>query len=139
MNHKENMTTDTVRFFIYRDCIAATSDIENGTFLNEVKFRKNKECGIIVALKNVLMPKEVKDAILARYECDNSVAKISIYCNQESEEKIKSLFLLGFGNHLIATDGFNVIIDENTDLKLLDEVPECDNVVPPEFMTYINS
>lgn len=120
------------RIFAYKGNLGATTDLENGKFLNDLT--KPDQLGCVIDTKEVEITKDAKELIKKAKREGGSFAEIMLTKHTAGGS---SIGLLGFGKHQFGKD-FN--IGRDCDLSVLDDCIEMnDDIIPEDYKIFINS
>jgi hypothetical protein len=113
----------TLSIFSYKNILAATSDLENGKFINDIK--GSGQLGVVVALENVEITEAAKQLIKKAPREKGSFACIMIMDN--------AIGLMGFRYHLFQDE--DLCISRDCILESLDKIDIMDeSQIPDDFI-----
>ena len=128
------MSNLTLQIFTYKGQVGALSDIENGTFLNDVK--GSSQLGVVVASANVGISQEAKDLIKEKHRREGgSFAPLMI---TPSEKSNGSIGILGFGRHLLTDMDGIIAISRDCDLSVLENCQLIENNPEDTFIEFVD-
>lgn len=128
------MSNLTLQIFAYKGQVGALSDIENGTFLNDVK--GSSQLGVVVASKDIGISQEAKDLIKEKYHREGgSFAPLML---TPSEKTNGSIGILGFGRHLLTDMDGMISISSDCDLSVLDKCQLIENNPEDTFIEFVD-
>lgn len=125
----------TLLFFTYRGNLAATTDIANGSFINEPM--APSQLGCVVDTKNVAMTSEAKKIIKSAGRESGSFAVLMLISHANKKPWEGSVAVMGWHKHHFGT---NVKIGRECDLEVLDHIEIDDGIqIPEDYIEYIDS
>lgn len=132
----------TLKIFVYKGVVGATTDVENGTFLNDLSTPGNM--GAVVLTQHVVMTQEAKDLILQARREGGSFAPLML--TRHSKDAVTnpgeaSVGVLGLGHHLISDypESKHVLIGRDCSLEILDEITVEEFDAPQGFKDFVDS
>lgn len=126
----------TLKIFEYKGVVAASSDIENGKFLNDIESPSNM--GVVVHTDNVVITPTALDILKNNYDrAGGSFSHIMV--TRHADESGGSVGLLGLHTHMITSPGESVVeYSRDCDLSILDDIEVEDFTLPEEFVQFVD-
>lgn len=115
----------TLQIFSHGSVLGAKSDIDNGTFINDI--HADGQMGVVIALNEISITADAKDLLM---QCDRDGGSFApIMITRHEGEGVDahgkgSIGMMGFGCHLFDTT--EPLLSRDCDVTLLDDV-EVDN------------
>lgn len=124
----------TILIYAHKTSIGATSDIESGTFLNDVT--AEGQMGVVVNVKDIaITSKALKLMKESHTRAGGSFSGIML---NKGDNGASNVGLLGFGLHGIAI-GEPTEFSRDCDLSVLDEIRVDDDItVPTDFIKFVD-
>lgn len=120
------------QIFEYKGFIGATTDLENGEFINDPT--EDGQLGCVVASENVDISPTAKKVIKESYQREGgSFAEFML--TSYSDDSGSSVGFLGFHRHHL---GRSVCIGRDCDLDVLDNLNEVEIEVPDDYKEFID-
>ncbi len=118
----------TIKIFSYKGKLGATSDTENGTFMNDIK--NGNQLGVVVDVEHITITEEAKPLFTKLPRVGGSFAGCML---TKSDKGGYSVGLLGFGAHAITEIG------RTCDLSVVDEIKVDNEIeVPQDFKDFVD-
>jgi len=122
------------QIFAYKKNLGATTDIEGGTFINNIK--APGQLGCVVSTSEIQISKEAKELIRKASREGGSFAEIMLTKHSNSDEHGKSsIGLMGFRLHHFGKD-FN--ISRDCELSVLEDCEEVVDNTPDGYKDFID-
>jgi hypothetical protein len=124
----------TLNIFVYKGYLGATTDIENGKFLNDVEGKSQLGCVVDIAESQI--SQEALDFIKTNVvKGGGSFAELML---TEVTDGSMNIGVMGFGRHLLATPDSPPEIGRLCELKVLYHVSIVEDNVPEDFKHYVD-
>lgn len=125
----------TLKFFEYNGFVGATTDIENGVFLNDLK--SSGQMGCVVHTNFVVMSEAAKKLIMNANREGGSFSNLML--TRHADNSGASVGVLGFYNHFISNSNRTISIGRDCDKSILDSIKVEDVEAPDDFKEFIDS
>lgn len=122
----------TALIFAYKGNVGATTDIENGKFINDVN--GSGQLGCVIHTSEVSITKEAKEIIKSARREGGSFAELML--TKHADGSGSSIGLFGFGKHHFGTD---FTIGRTCDISVLDDCEEAKIEIPEDYKKFIDS
>lgn len=119
------------QIFAYKGWLGATTDLENGKFINNPK--EQGQLGCVVHTSEIEISKEAKDIIREAKREGGSFAGLML--TKHADGSGASIGLMGFWKHNYGTEP---MIGRVCDLSILDDMPETDVPVPEDYKEFVD-
>lgn len=130
------MATKFVTIFEHNGTVGAESDIENGSFINDVE--DPNQLGIIFKPEHARITTKALDLIKSSRKSDSGFAAIML-TNEEVGKHGASIGFIGFYKHILSDSG-RADISRDSDLSVLDLIEIDDTIEAPEdFVKFVDS
>ena len=127
--------TKFVTIFEHNGTVGAESDIENGTFINDVE--DPNQLGIIFKPEHARITTKALDLIKSSGKSNSGLAAIML--SGETETNEPTIGLIGFYKHLLSESG-HADVSRDSDLSVLDLIEIDDTIKTPEdFIEFVES
>lgn len=122
------------QIFAYKNNLGATTDIEGGTFINDIK--GPGQLGCVVSTSEIQISAEAKELIRKASREGGSFAEIMLTKHSDDSAHGKSsIGLMGFRLHHFGED-FN--ISRNCELSVLEDCEEVVDNIPQDYKDFID-
>lgn len=130
---KETKTKSSVKtqIFTYKGNLGATTDLNNGKFINNPK--AGGQLGCVIDTKEIEITKEAKQMIRQARREGGSFAAMML--TKHSDGSGSSIGLMGFWKHHY---GKEVSIGRDCDMSILDDCLETNIEAPQDYKDYID-
>ncbi len=122
----------TAQIFAYKGNLGATTDIENGKFINDIQ--SPGQLGCVIHTSEIQITKEAKAIIKNARREGGSFAGLML--TKHSDNSGSSIGLMVFGKHHYGTD---VTIGRDCEKSVLDDCEEIDMEAPEDYKQFIDS
>lgn len=127
----------TLKIFAYKNSVGAVSDMENGSFINDVK--DNNQLGVVVSVHDASITTEALKLMKTNFKKAGGSFSSVMLTRSETDEYPNSICLLGFGKHGIAINE-SVTYGRECDVSVLNEIEIDDSIdIPEDFILFIDS
>ncbi len=122
--------------YAHNGSVGATSDLENGSFLND--FKADGQMGLVVAVENVSITSKALELMKTNHTRAGGSFSGIMVTRSASESHPNSIGVMGFGLHGIAIGG-PTEFSRDCDLTVLDEIEVDDDMtIPADFIAFID-
>ncbi len=119
----------TLKFFEYKGVVGATSDVENGKFINDINDPNNM--GVVVDVTECTISQAAKDILLKSGRERGSVAPLML---TNCDDGTSCVAVFGFERHLVSPS-----IGRICDVDVLHKIQIVENDPPADFIEYVDS
>jgi len=127
----------TLKIFAYKNSVGAVSDMENGSFINDVK--ADGELGISVSVHDTVITSEALKIMKTNFKKNSGSFSNVMLTRSKTDKYPNSIGLLGFGKHGIAINE-SVTYGRECDVSVLNEIDIDDSIdIPEDFILFIDS
>lgn len=127
----------TLQIFEYNSEVGATSDVENGTFLNDPD--GPNQLGVVVSVEDaVISPAAL--AIMKNNCAYDGGSFAAVMLTEANDNQKSSIGIMGYGKHKLTNEQGLVVYSRDCRPPVLDEIEVSDDIeVPQEFKDYIDT
>lgn len=127
----------TLKIFAYNGSVGAESDIENGTFINDIE--SEGQLGVVVSVNDTVITSEALNIMKTNYKREGGSFAPVMIIRTDSDSASNCIALMGFGKHGVAIKE-PVFFSRDCDLTVLDEIEIDDAIeIPDDFKAFIDS
>lgn len=120
--------------YAHNNSVGATSDLENGTFIND--FKADGQMGLVVAVENISITSKALE--LMKNNHTRAGGSFSCIMVTRCDDGSSNIGVMGFGLHGISIDE-PTEFSRDCDLTVLDEIEVDDDMtIPADFIAFID-
>lgn len=127
----------TLQIYAHNNCVGATSDIDGGTFINDIK--ADGQMGCVVAVGEVSITSDALELMKTSYTRAGGSFASTMLTRSAIEGHTSSIAVMGFGLHGIAIHQ-PAEYGRDCDITVLDEIViDDDMTVPVDFIEFVDN